>query len=187
MNYTTETGYNNPQTNERRIELPYLFQFIDETKENETLLEVGNVSPNYRDGKHTVLDYSQGKPNVIRESIVTYRPNVKFDRIVSISTFEHIAEFSKESIVDAFNNIMMNVLKPNGLMLFSIPAGYCGEMDNFIINNNFDKEIYLKRVDDKNNWEFSDRKGFEIAQYNKPFNNGNLIFVGLVKNCDEEV
>ncbi len=74
--------------NERCVELALARQFLRRAPA-ERVLEVGNVTPYYFGGGHTVVD--KYEPGTLQVDIVDFKSDRRFDLILSISTFEHIA------------------------------------------------------------------------------------------------
>ena len=73
--------------NERCVELALARRFLAGIPP-ERILEVGNVTPHYFGGGHTVVDkYELG---ALQVDIVDFESDRRFDLILSISTFEHI-------------------------------------------------------------------------------------------------
>ena len=84
-------AYNQAFENERTVEVPIIWDIVKKSGAAR-ILEIGNVLQNYHpEARHDVLDkYEKGK-GVINEDVAQFRPDKKYDLIVSISTMEHVA------------------------------------------------------------------------------------------------
>lgn len=138
-------------SNERAIEIPIAAGLLDQYKDK-WILEVGNVMHWYHKSKHIVLD--KYEKNCINEDIVDYQHIYKFDLVLSVSTLEHVGydevPHDSEKIYKSIEN-MKTLLRPGGLLFFTIPVGYNPNIDFQRIGNLVDL-YYLQ-------WE----NGYEIA------------------------
>ena len=120
--------YNHTWDNCRKFEIP-IFLYLFKKYAGQRILEVGNVVNHYRAVYvHTVLDKYDQANGVVNEDIITYRPDKRFDVVLSCSTLEHVGwdepVKDKDGFVKAVRNIMENCLKPGGVLVFSVPVGY---------------------------------------------------------------
>lgn len=179
-------AYNHTWRNERRVEVPIIWDIIKD-KESTKVLEVGNVLSHYFPIKHDVVDKYEKGASVINEDILTYKPKKKYDYIVSISTIEHVgwdeAKKDKMKIIQTLNNLK-GMLSRNGKIIFTVPLGYNPPMDDMIVNKklNLDEQYYLKRVSRDNLWKEMKLDKNNPDLFDKPYLNGNGIIVGIINN-----
>lgn len=178
--------YNHTWNNERRVEIPIIWDIIKD-KKSANILEVGNVLSHYFPINHDVIDKYEKGIAVINEDIATYKPKKKYDYIVSISTLEHVGwdepEKDKTKIIQALKNLK-TMLSPNGKIVFTIPLGYNPYMDDLIIHEklNLDEQYYLRRISKDNLWEESKLNKSSRISYNSPFPLANGIIIGVINN-----
>lgn len=178
--------YNHTWGNERRVEIPIIWDII-KNKKSTNILEVGNVLSHYFPISHDVLDKYEKGSSVINEDVVTFKPKKKYAYIVSISTLEHVGwdepEKDKMKIIQAFRNLR-TMLSRNGKIIFTIPLGYNPYMDDIISNGklNLDEQYFLKRISKDNLWKESKLNKTNLDLFNKPFQNGNGIIIGIISN-----
>lgn len=178
--------YNNTFLNERAVEIPIVKSEIDRVISGSgEILEVGNVMSYYFDFKYDIVDKFDRSPQVIKEDIVNFRPLKLYDLIISVSTLEHVG--FDEEIVDETKparaiNVMKDLLKQGGKILFTVPLGYNESLDKLIANNsiNFDQGYFLKRVSGVNQWTQSDRSVLSNTKYNYPYPSANTLFIGII-------
>ena len=130
--------YNHTWGNSRRVELPIFFYLLNKY-DGKRILEVGNVTKHYKKYNHDVLDKYEKAVGIINEDIVDFIPKDKYDIVLSCSTLEHVGfdEPIKEKgkFLHAINNIKENIMKKEGLFIFSVPLKYNPEVDKAIANN----------------------------------------------------
>lgn len=179
-------AYNHTWRNERRVEVPIIWDLIKD-KKSIKVLEVGNVLSHYFPIKHDVVDKYEKGASVINEDILTYKTKKKYDYIVSISTLEHVgwdeAKKDKTKIIQTLNNLK-GMLASNGKIVFTVPLGYNSPMDKMIVDKklNLDEQYYLKRVSGDNLWKETKLDKNNLDLFNKPYLNGNGIIVGIINN-----
>ena len=104
---------------ERVVEIPIILKYIDKNKRT---LEVGNVLSQFVNTKWDIVDKFEFGKDIINEDIIDFKPNEKYDLIISISTLEHIGfnedvgggekpedNIDKGKIIDAINNLKTNI------------------------------------------------------------------------------
>ena len=104
--------------------------------------------------KWIVVDRYEKFENVINEDIVEYKPEKKFDLIISVSTIEHIGiEGDRNKAKYAIDYIVNSCLNKNGRFVFTIPIGYNEYLDKQIFNNqiSFSEKHYFIKFD-RNTW-----------------------------------
>jgi SAM-dependent methyltransferase len=138
--------YNATWMNERTVEIPVFARILGQTKENDSVLEVGNVLNHYGlDIGQNIVDLYEKEPRVINSDIIDYHPTYKYDLIVSISTIEHIGKDDEPRPVKALEAIdhLKNLLAPGGRLVISIPLRYNPDVDN-LLSWEFDHVYYLQ-------------------------------------------
>ena len=177
--------YNTTWKNERIIEVPIVFSYTQNFSARR-ILEFGAVLKHYSNVKWDILDKYERGNRIINKDVIDFKPVKKYDLIVSISTLEHVG-FDEEvkdplKIVRAIDNLRKNCLNPGGKGVITMPIGYNLEMDKLLFSRKlkFDKKIFLKRINKKNEWkEVSEKEA--RTKYGSPFNAANSIVVGIIK------
>lgn len=170
--------------NERAVEIPIALERLAQQGD---VLEVGNVLSQYASFPHDIVDKYEKGPQVQNVDIVTYRPDKKYDLVLSISTFEHIGwdETPKEpeKIVRAVQQVKF-LLKPRGRLLVTVPTGYNDYLDDCLRKDGlgFSRVIYLKRVSRANDWIETTREEALACKYGAVFPCGNAIAIGMFEN-----
>jgi len=126
--------YNITYANERAIEIPIARHFLSGIP-RELILEVGNVLSHYGTGGHDVIDKFERAPGVINCDVVEYHPGKRYQRIVSISTMEHVGWDDRPRNPGKLPQAMMHLqdlLAPGGSFLITVPVGYNPEMDRML-------------------------------------------------------
>jgi hypothetical protein len=178
--------YNCTWTKERAVEIPLAVMSIMENGPRARVLEVGNVLANYFPRSWDTIDKYEVAPGVINEDIETFKPNETYDKIIAVSTFEHIGYDSEQDqsdsenkIIRAFNNLRDNCLFRGGQILITTPMGYNPYMDNVALNNKLGctKTAFLKKIN-KNEWKQVSAEEASKCEYGSPYPFANCIFVG---------
>jgi len=134
-------AYNNTKMNERRIELPIAFDFVDNTDGN--IIEVGNVLRHYKeDYNHDVLDLDEESYFTIKKDILKWKPRKKYSACVSISTIEHT-----QNPLLAVQRILTFAPK----VLITFPIGYKDFNADEILDK-FENLYFMKRINKPNEW-----------------------------------
>lgn len=187
--------YNTTFRKERAIEIPIVLGFVKKYLDKE-ILEVGNVLNHYYKFKHDVVDKFEVYPKVINEDIVTFKPNKKYDLIISISTIEHIGwdenpHFKKENkkeknkILQVLTNLT-RLLSKNGKLVVTFPLGYNLYLDKLLESKKlyFSEVYYMKRISRNNIWRQVNYNEVKDTQYGYPYENGNGLVLGVFhKQC----
>jgi SAM-dependent methyltransferase len=168
---------------ERVIEIPIINGFVEEHR-GKRILEVGNVLSHYLPVEHDVLDkYEKGR-DIINQDVVDFKPSLKYDLIVSISTLEHVGwdEFPKNpmKILHALDNLK-RCLATGGKMVITFPLGYNSEMDRLLKRGelNFNEQYYLKRITIDNRWVETALEDVINTKYDEPFLFANALVIGI--------
>lgn len=176
--------YNITWRNERAVEIPILKEFI---KNQQNILEVGNVLNHYLPFQHNVIDKYESAPNVVNQDIINFFPARKYNLIISISTFEHIGwdepEKDPDKILRTIEHLKENCLAPNGKIIFSAPLGYNPNLDKFLADNrlNLAEKYFFKRISNWNTWRETDYESVKNVKYASPYAFANAIIIGVIK------
>jgi hypothetical protein len=180
--------YNRAWRNERTVELTLAREFLEATTAGRTL-EIGNVLSHYWPVDHVILDKYEHSPGVLNIDVVDYVPETPYDRVVSISTLEHVGwdEFPREpdKVLRAYRNIRTFV-RDGGSILLTCPLGQNPHLDEYLRAGEIDFPVqrYFRRVSADNRWEESTAADVRGSQYGIPYRNANAIFVGVVPGTE---
>jgi len=158
---------NQTRVNERRMELPIAFKFIEEMGDD--VIEIGNVTRHYRDYSHDVIDLYEKIRHVANEDVLTWSPDREYKGAVSVSTVEHTKDpvLAVKRITTFAKNILV-----------TIPLGY---FDITPLERLY-KLYYMHRLDQDNNWEQTDYKTVKDYRYNIPLPFANAVAILYDKN-----
>lgn len=188
--------YNHTFRNERCIEIPVILDYLYGNS-GKDILEIGNVISHYNRIEHDIVDKYEKGPNIINIDVLDYYPNKLYDFIFSISTLEHIGfddsnyggtqanpSDSGEKILLACNKLKM-LLKPNGLLVFTVPIGYNLYLDKYIRQKRFDLTqcFYYKKISEKPEWKqvnWSDVDGLPFS-IKSSYWHANAIMIGIFR------
>ncbi|MBN1129568.1 MAG: hypothetical protein JXA71_11305 [Chitinispirillaceae bacterium] len=158
-------SYNTTFINERTVEIPYFQDLIASAlKSGGRVLEIGNVLSHYGKPSWDIVDKFERGEGITNVDIMEYRPGEPYDLIVAVSTFEHIGFDEQprdtDKVLTALPWIRQSLLKPDGEMVFSVPAGYNPYIEEHIRSGRItaDRMIMMKRVDWRNNWIQTERQ-----------------------------
>ena len=156
---------NQTRVNERRMELPIAFAFVEKYKD---VLEVGNVTRHYhREWTHDVVDrYEKAKWLIFNEDVLNYVPTRHYNASISVSTVEHTLDSLK-----AIKNIISFAPK----YLITTPFGYTTTKD--ILNWDLPNTYYMTRVDEDNHWVQVSKQDILNKDYGKPFPFANTVCI----------
>lgn len=174
--------YNMTWASERCVEVPIGRWWVQRFS-GRRVLEVGNVLSHYGEVQHQILDKFEKGPGVINHDILTFKPEEKFDLILSISTFEHIgfddeAEGSSAEKILAAIEACRGLLAPGGTLGISIPVNYNPELDELINRNQLppNAHTFLRRQG-YTDWVETDQATAMKARYKEPYPYANAIMV----------
>ena len=176
---------NTTWANERAVEIPIVKRLLERSA-GRRVLEVGRVLSHYGPVSHDVPDKYEEAPGVILEDVVSFRPAVKYDLIVSISTLEHVGydEDTQDptKILDAIDNLVQNCLTGTGRFVFTIPVGYNPALDRFIDEGRLplDAMRCLLRTDPRT-WRESSWEEARRCPFDSETPSANAIVVGHVQ------
>ncbi len=170
--------------NERCVELALARRFLAGVPE-ERVLEVGNVTAHYFGGGHTVVD--KYEPGALQVDIVDFAPGRRFDLILSISTFEHIAfdeaggPEGPEAVaakVRAALDRCLGLLAPGGTFVITVPMGYNPALDAMIAADGLGcgRATWFKRLP-RRDWREVGREEGMGCRYGSPYAFANGIML----------
>jgi len=173
---------------ERTVEVPVVLPYLREAyAEKKKVLEIGEVLRQFSEFKgHDILDKYEYKKGVINKDIVDFKPDGKYDLIVSVSTIEHVGwdqpeEPDPEKIPRALE-LVKSWLAPQGIAVITMPIGYNTELDKRLRAGSlpFSEEYFLKRISRGNQWEETTRDDAFSKKYGSTFHAANAIIVGII-------
>jgi hypothetical protein len=176
--------YNRAWRNERSVELTLALDFLQGTPAGRTL-EIGNVLSHYVSVKHDILDKYEGSPGVLNDDIVDFHPPELYDRVVSISTLEHVGWDERprepDKVLRAYKRIL-GLVGEGGSILLTCPFGQNPHLDEYLQAGeiHFPVQVVLKRVSADNRWVATTLDDVRGARYHHPYRNANALFVGIV-------
>ncbi len=183
--------YRSTWANERIVEIP-VFRDIISKSSGKRVLEIGNVMSHYDSATHDIIDKYENDPSIIREDILEFKPESKYDIIISISTFEHVGWDEEPRVPSKIFPVMDSVrglLSEGGKLIFSIPIAYNPELDKFIFNRDIkiQNAYYMKRVSSSNHWIECSEEDAKKAKYGHPFFCANVLLIGEIHadQCSE--
>lgn len=178
--------YNRAWENERAIEISIIQYLLRNVKEKQ-ILEIGNVLSNYKIKiRRDVLDKYDGDPDLIKADIVDFLPVFKYDVVVCISTLEHVGwdEEQKDpnKIHLTLKNIKKNILKTDGVGIFTLPLGYNPYFDAYVKSGKtlFSNMYFYKRISENNEWTEYDYEKNKKYEFGTPYNNANTMVIGIL-------
>ncbi|MCY4573552.1 MAG: hypothetical protein OXF01_12210 [Gemmatimonadetes bacterium] len=168
--------------NERCVELALARRFLAGIPA-ERILEVGNVTPHYFGGGPTVVD--KYEPGALQVDIVDFESDRRFDLILSISTFEHIAfdeaggPQEPEAVaakIRAALDRCKGLLAPGGKFVITVPMGYNPALDAMIAAGGLgcDRATWFKRFPGRQ-WREVGRGEGMGCRYGSPYPFANAI------------
>jgi cyclopropane fatty-acyl-phospholipid synthase-like methyltransferase len=146
--------------------------------------------------KHEVLDKYERGEGIINLDIIDFKPEKKYDLIVSISAFEYIgfdevsryAEFKDSSVrrtsLLAAMRTTRSLLKEKGIFVFTVPLGFNKFLDEQAARDglSLSTAYFLKRISADNKWIEIPANQSVGARYNGPFPCANVLLVGVCTN-----
>ena len=176
--------YNKTWKNERAIEIPIALSYLKEFK-GKKILEIGNVLSHYVKTKHLILDKFEISSKVINQDVINFKSSIKFDLIISISTFEHIgiddSIYNPKNSIKGIINIKNNCLSKDGVFLISFPVNYNPALTKLLEGNIFNYKIYcFKKINNKNLWKQCSFEEIKDYKHQQPVL--GIIFLEIKKN-----
>jgi SAM-dependent methyltransferase len=184
--------YNSTWNDERAVEISYMCELVRRaTSEGKRILEIGNVLSNYFAIAHEVVDkYEKSRyPRLLNVDFNDFNPPEKYDVIISISTFEHIGKIDapefRGRVIDAIEHAK-RLLKPKGIAVITVPAGYNDYLDHAITDGRitFDAAVCLRRKPNRNEWEETDLATALQCPYVRPYPGATGLIIGTLTSHD---
>jgi len=196
-------SYNNFRLTERSVEIPIIKHYLEQ-EDYHNVLEIGNVTNHYYTffrlafigRRRTVIDKCELAFDVINLDICDFAPNLKFDFVFSISTFEHmdsdlgrnpgyVAGRSRLVSVAADNikHVSDVLLEDRGKFVITAPLGYTPEWDATFYSNAFEEcefsryRTYVLRKKTELVWEQVDMEEGKRATYGYPLPGVNYLSI----------
>lgn len=181
--------YNTTWLNERAVEIPVARRFLAEGAGR--VLEIGNVMSHYGPADWDIVDRFERGPRVRNCNIAAFRPELPYDTVLSISTFEHIGfddeeTDSGERLLASLAHVREALLAPGGRLLVTAPLGYNPSFDDlaFAGRLGFDEQAFLLRTG-RFRWREAGADEARGARYGAPFPYGNCVLFGFAHRPPE--
>ena len=175
--------YWNTENPDRRVELPIIKEYYNLEKR---ILEIGNVLANHFSICHDVVDKYDTASHCIKKDIINHKVNIKYDLIISISTLEHIGyeppeEKDELKVIKTIEHIKTNLLKSDGIFVFTIPLGFNKKLDEQLTNDiKLDEKYFMKRIS-FDQWVQDHDPDMVAGYYDNPYGCANKILIGVIK------
>jgi hypothetical protein len=171
--------YNGTVNNERCIEIPLAERYIKTLEDD--IIEIGAVSPYYRENKHKVYDPYDTHPKSTK--LHAEALNIKSKNILSISTIEHFGNtrgFGCNFITDekfASQNFLEKLVEEAASFFVSVPIHAHPIFDIYIKQNlkKFNWFSYVKRQQFPPIWELCENESCFNHKYASPFECANAV------------
>ena len=151
FNYITNVLNTNIDKTERIVELSLMNYFLDIYK-NEDIIEIGCVSPYYRDTEHKIYDLTDNHHKNIKKNALNLKLNDKY--VLSISTIEHFNlndyNISENNFFDPYE-WLLNAITASKKYLITYPLGYNKSLDSKILSSTIEFN-YLSRIPNTSRW-----------------------------------
>lgn len=164
--------FNHAWGTERTVEVPIGLLALGQVPAARAV-EVGNVLGHYGAAGHAVVDKFELGPNVVNVDAVEYVPPQPVDRVVSVSTVEHIGwdEVPRDrgKIPRAIARFR-SWLAPGGEAWITVPLGYNRWLDRMVAYGELgpDRAYFLRRLSFDNRWEQCSYAEVARARYGGP-------------------
>jgi len=174
--------YNMTWASERCVEVPIARYYAESVTPDKTL-EVGNVLSHYGPVRHEIIDKFEKGPGVTNADITSFRPNKRYDLILSISTFEHIG-FDDEAEGKSADKILSAIatcrglLAPTGRLVITVPISYNPELNELINTGKLGtkKDTFLKKYGPQD-WRECPKEEAMRCKYKEPYSYANAVMV----------
>jgi glycogen synthase len=177
--------YNSTWRNERAVEIPIVHDVVQQYQ-GKRILEVGNVLAHYFPATHDRLDKYEAAPGVINQDVVDFRPDRRYDLIVSISTLEHVGWDEEPREPDKplrALSALRGLLAPGGRLLFTLPLAYNPHLDGLFWAGRLglSRQCYLKRISTDNRWRQVEEGEVRSAAFDRPFRRVNALVIAVIE------
>jgi hypothetical protein len=163
--------YNHTWLSERTVEVPIARAWLNGQPDGPTI-EVGNVLSHYFPVERgaVILDKHEVAPGVTNEDILTFTPAQSAERIVSISTLEHVGWDSPSRDAQQSLQAVQRIrswLAPSGKALITFPMGYNPELHRAALDGSLGANWVqlLRRTSMDNVWQECDPAAARDAVY----------------------
>lgn len=132
-----------------------------------------------------MVDRFEHGPGILNVDIAEFRPGRSFDRIVSVSTVEHVGwdeEPRRPDAALAALGRLVDLLSAGGVALVTVPTGYNRALDAALAAGDGHGFRWrgLVRVDRANRWREAEPAEALRCRYGEPFLAANGLLVGVV-------
>lgn len=172
--------YNHTWHNERCIEVAVARELVTV---GSRILEVGNVLTHYGAAGHDILDKYEVAPGVINIDVVDFESTEPYERIVAISTLEHVGwdepDRDEQKALDAIHRLR-RFLTSNGELLVTFSLGYHPGLDRAVLEGRFDtlQEYFYERIG-RREWVNRTRWEIEKSRYDYQSEGGcRVLWIG---------
>ena len=116
-----------------------------------------------------------------------FRPDKRYDLIVSISTLEHVGWDEKPrdnmKIPRAIENMKALITSRGGMIIITLPLGYNSALDKLLKDGiiRFSEQYNLVRISKGNEWKETSWEDLQAAKYNSPLPFANGLLIGIMK------
>jgi len=178
--------YNSTWRNERAVEMPIAFDFLDGVPASE-ILEIGNVTGRYDPSRsHTVVDLYEVGAGVTNMDVVDIAGPARFRRILAISTIEHVGfdESPRDPAkISRALEILRGLLLPGGEALVTIPIGYNPLLDADLREGRirFDELKFLRILESGWGWEEASADRCWTLEFDQRLQAGRAVAVGYLR------
>jgi len=170
---------------ERAVEIPIVMEMVRKYQ-GTNILEIGNVLSNHVRFEHDILDKYEIAKGIMNEDVVDFRPEKRYDLVVSISTLEHVGWDEKPrdnmKIPRAIENMKALITSRGGMIIITLPLGYNSALDKLLKDGiiRFSKQYHLVRISKGNEWKESSWEDVQVAKYNTPLPFANGLLIGII-------
>ncbi len=178
--------YGKTWKNERAVEVPVVWAAVKDGL-GKTILEIGNVLPNYFSFPHDVVDKYEIATGVMNRDVVDFQTTKRYDLIVSISTMEHVGWEEEprepEKVLRGFQNLT-GLLAPGGKILVTMPLGLNPALDAYMRDGKlrFTRSFFMKKTLSGNRWEETGSEAVKNVPYDHQRRRANALVIGVIEN-----
>ncbi len=163
--------YNTTYRSERAVEVPIAVRLL-KANAGKAVLEAGNVLSHYMPVAHEVLDryetadgivnllegYDPGEARIINRDICDFRPDRRYDLIVSISTIEHVGWDETPRTPGKAGQAIVHLaglLNSGGNMVITFLLGHNPELDEMVLEGKagLTRLLFMRRISKDNEWK----------------------------------
>jgi hypothetical protein len=150
--------YNATWRSERCVEVPIARAFLKSARPTDRVLEVGNVLSHYGATSHMIVDKYERALGVLNQDILDHRPPEPYDRILAVSTLEHVGhdEVPQENEkASRALHYLRTLLNTDGRLLVTCPLGQNPALDEAALAGQAGpvQETFLRRLPTRHEWQ----------------------------------